>query len=132
MTDKENVAGRANGFSRSLPEARRYARCRAELPITATVLAQNGYKSFQGRCSEIAEAGLGAIISTELAVGEIVSLEISLPSPYQHLKLRSVLRRRKGLFHGFEFLELQPEQRDVILSFCPRTEAVSVSLMIEN
>ncbi len=118
MTDKGNVAGRTTGFTGSSPEGRRYVRRRADLPITATVLTQDGYKSFEGRCREIAEAGLGAIIATELAVGEIVSLEISLPSPYQPLKLRSVLRRQKGLFHGFEFLELQPEQRDVILSFC--------------
>ena len=83
---------------------------------------QDGYKSFEGRCSEIAEAGLGAIISTELAVGETASLEIALPVPHQPLKLRSVLRRRKGLFHGFEFLHLQPEQREVILSFCHEPE----------
>ena len=118
MTDKEKVAGRTIGFSRSSPEARRCVRRRADLPITATVLTQDGYESFEGRCSETAEAGLGAIIATKLAVGEIVTLEISLPSPFQRLKLRSVLRRRKGLPHGFEFLELQPEQLDVILSFC--------------
>ena len=106
-------------MTKSTPESgRRFARHRTDLRLTATVLMQDGYKTFEGHCNEIAEAGVGAIMSTPLAVGEIVSLEISLPSPFQRLRLQAVLRRQKGLFHGFEFLELQPEQRELILSFC--------------
>jgi hypothetical protein len=117
--DKEKIADGTTSPTKPTPDSgRRFARHRADVPLAATVLAQDGYQRFEGRCSEIAVAGLGAVISTTLVVGEIVSLEICLPSPLQNLKLRAVVRRRNGLFHGFEFLELQAEQRELILAFC--------------
>jgi len=98
-------------------QRRRFTRHRTDLPLTVTVLRQDGYVRLQGRCHEIAEAGLGGVISTALVAGEVVSLEFSIPDVPQPLLLRAVVRHRAGLVHGFEFIGASPEQRDCILTF---------------
>jgi hypothetical protein len=98
-------------------QRRRFPRHRTDLPLTVTVLRQDGYARLQGRCHEIAEAGLGGVISTALVAGEVVSLEFSIPDVPEPLVLRAVVRHRAGFVHGFEFIGASPEQRDCILTF---------------
>jgi hypothetical protein len=108
---------RAGISSKEGAQRRRFPRHRTDLPLTVTVLRQDGYVQLQGRCHEIAEAGLGGVISTALVAGEVVSLEFSLPGVSQQLVLRAVVRHRAGFVHGFEFIGLSPEQRECILTF---------------
>ena len=54
---------------------RRYARYRTEIPVIVKVLGTDGYLRIHGRCFEIASAGLGAVITSELTAGEMVTLE---------------------------------------------------------
>jgi hypothetical protein len=98
-------------------QRRRFTRHRADLPLTVTVLRPDGYVRLQGRCHEIAEAGLGGVISTALVAGEVVSLEFSIPDVPQPLILRAVVRHRAGFVHGFEFIGPSPEQRGCIVAF---------------
>lgn len=97
---------------------RRYARYRTEIPLIVRVLGQDGYMRIHGRCFEIAENGLGAVVTSEFASGEIVSLEFSLPEQSEMMVLRAVVRHRMGFLHGFEFIGLLPEQRDQIKAYC--------------
>ena len=114
MTKSHSQAGMS---SKQGAQRRRFTRHRTDLPLTVTVLRQDGYVRLQGRCHEIAEAGLGGVISTALVAGEVVSLEFSIPDLPQSLVLRAVVRHRAGLVHGFEFIGLSPEQRECILAF---------------
>ena len=98
-------------------QRRRFTRHRTDLPLIVTVLRQDGYVRLQGRCHEVAEAGLGGVISTALVSGEVVSLEFSIPDVSRPLVLRAVVRHRAGFVHGFEFIGLSPEQRECILTF---------------
>jgi len=98
--------------------ARRFARYRTELPIIVRVLGQEGYVRVHGRCFEIAEAGLGAVITSELPAGEMVSLEFTLPDAPDAYVIRAVVRHRMGFLHGFEFISLLSEQRESIRKLC--------------
>jgi hypothetical protein len=53
------------------PFTRRFDRYRTEIPVVIKVLGEDGYVRIHGRCFEIAEAGLGAVITSTLAAGEI-------------------------------------------------------------
>ena len=97
--------------------ARHYARYRTELPVIVKVLGQEGYARVHGRCFEIAEAGLGAVITSELVPGEMVTLEFSIPDIPEAFTMRAVVRHRAGFVHGFEFIGLSPEERECILKF---------------
>jgi len=97
---------------------RRYARYRTEMPLIVRVLGQEGYIRIHGRCFEIAENGLGAVITSEFTAGEMVSLEFSIPGVEEMMVLRAVVRHRMGFLHGFEFVGLLPEQCDRIKEYC--------------
>jgi PilZ domain len=101
---------------------RRYARYRTEIPIIVKVLGKDGYVRIHGRCFEIAEAGLGAVITSELAAGEMVTLEFSIPGAPEAFVMRSVVRHRMGFLHGFEFISALPEQSQIIQAFCRKLE----------
>jgi len=96
---------------------RRYARYRTELPVIVKVLGADGYVRVHGRCFEIAEAGLGAVISSELTMGEMTTLEFAVPDE-KAMEIRAVVRHRMGFLHGFEFVGMLPEQREQIRKFC--------------
>ena len=73
---------------------RRFARYRTELPLIVKVLGQEGYLRVHGRCFEIAENGLGAVITSEFRAGEMVSLEFSIPNVTDLQVFRAVVRHR--------------------------------------
>jgi hypothetical protein len=96
---------------------RRFPRFRTDLPLIVRVLGQDGYARVHGRCTELSEAGLGAVTSTELSAGEIVSVELPIPEGAQ-MEVRAVVRHRMGFLHGFEFISLLPEQNQHLREFC--------------
>ncbi len=104
-----------NGMHKS--STRRYARYRTEMPLIVRVLGQDGYIRIHGRCFEIAENGLGAVISSEFTAGEMVSLEFAIPDGGE-MVIRAVVRHRMGFLHGFEFVGLLPEQGEQIVAYC--------------
>jgi len=97
---------------------RRFARYRTELPLIVKVLGQDGYFRIHGRCFELAEAGLGAVITSELGAGEMVTLEFSLEDSNDPFVLRAVVRHRMGFLHGFEFIGILADQREQLRAFC--------------
>jgi hypothetical protein len=97
---------------------RRYARYRTEMPLIVRVLGQDGYIRIHGRCFEIGENGLGAVITSEFAAGEMVSLEFTIPGMEELMTLRAVVRHRMGFLHGFEFVGLLPEHCERIKAYC--------------
>jgi hypothetical protein len=97
---------------------RRFARYRTEFPLMVAVLGKEGSIHLHGRCFEIAEGGIGAVISGALAAGEMVSLEFSIPTASTPVLLRAVVRYRLGFLHGFEFIGIASEHRQQIRAFC--------------
>jgi hypothetical protein len=97
---------------------RKFPRYRANLPITLTLLGPAGYVTIEGHCTELAEGGLGVMVSADLVSGEIVSLKLWIPNLKEPLALRAVVRRRAGLSYGLEFVSILPEQSQPIRTFC--------------
>src|SRR5206468_7994812 len=60
----------------------------------------------------------GATLTGDLEPGEVVSMEFSLPLTAYPLKLRAVVRHRRGLHYGFEFLTVIQAQRTAIQRVC--------------
>jgi len=111
------MLGSCRSSSMHKSSTRRYARYRTEIPLIVRVLGQDGYVRIHGRCFEINETGLGAVITSEFSAGEMVSLEFSIPGAAE-MVLRAVVRHRMGFLHGFEFISMLPEQREQIKAYC--------------
>jgi hypothetical protein len=97
---------------------RKFPRYRANLPTTLTFLGQAGYVTMEGHCTELAEGGLGVMVSADLVNGEIVSLKLWIPNLKEPMALRAVVRRRAGLSYGLEFVSILPDQCEAIRTFC--------------
>jgi hypothetical protein len=98
--------------------SRRFPRYALDIRITVHVFRAGASASFWGRSSELGEDGVGGTLTGELETGEVVSMEFSLPQAASPLKIRALVRYRKGLHHGFEFLALSTEQRAAIRRVC--------------
>jgi len=97
---------------------RRYPRYALDVRIKARMLQNGIYGSCWGRSTELGFDGIGATLTGELQIGEIVSLEIPLPLSTQALKTRAIVRFRNGLRYGFEFLAVTQNQREMIRRVC--------------
>jgi len=67
-----------------------------------------------GRCTDISEAGVGAVVAGELAAGLQVAVELRLPNVGLPVRARALVRYQSRLRCGFEFVGLSVEQREMI------------------
>ena len=67
-----------------------------------------------GRCTDISEAGVGAVVAGELAAGLQVAVELQLPNVGVPVRARALVRYQSRLRCGFEFVGLSVEQREMI------------------
>lgn len=74
--------------------------------------------SLWGRTNELGQDGIGATLSGELRVGEVVSLEFPIPIQPYLMKVRAIVRYSEGLRCGFEFLIVTSEQRETLRRVC--------------
>jgi len=82
------------------------------------VFRPEGSASLWGRSTELGEDGVGATLTGEVEPGEVVSMELSLPVASFPLRVRALARYRTGLRHGFEFLAMNEEQRELLHRVC--------------
>jgi len=97
---------------------RRFLRYPADIHLSIQVFRTAGTISLWGRSSELGEDGVGATLTEEIEPGEVVSMEFSLPVTSYPMKMRALVRYRTGLRHGFEFLALNPQQREMLHRVC--------------
>ncbi len=97
---------------------RRFPRYPLDVRLTVNVFRDGTSLSLWGRSSEFGQDGIGGTLTGELELGEVVSLEFSLPAAIHPLKLRGVVRYRNGLRHGFEFLAVSAAQREDLRRTC--------------
>jgi len=97
---------------------RRFLRYPADIHLSIQVFRTAGTISLWGRSSELGEDGMGATLTQEIEPGEVISMEFSLPVTSYPMKMRALVRYRTGLRHGFEFLALNPQQREMLHRVC--------------
>ncbi len=105
------------------PGPRRYRRYPTDIRVSVEVFRPGGSAAMWGRSTELGEDGIGATLTGEIEPGEVVSLELSLPVASVPLRLRALARYRDGLRHGFEFLALNEEQRELLHRVCGMLES---------
>jgi hypothetical protein len=76
-----------------------------------------------GRCTDISEAGLGAIVAGQLAPGQQVAVELRLPNVGVPVRARALVRYQSRLRCGLEFVGLPAELREMIRYWVYRAAA---------
>jgi PilZ domain len=108
----------SDAVSKPQHKARRFPRYPLDIRVTVHVFRDGKTVSFWGRSTEFGADGISATLTGEIESGEVVSMELSLPSVTFPLKLRAIVRYHHGLRHGFEFLARSPEQSEAIRHLC--------------
>lgn len=111
MSDREPTAAKGKRL-------RRFSRSRFDVRIQVSVFRDGLTDTYWGRTSELSVDGIGATLSGQLQVGEVVSLEFPIPVPPHLIKVRAVVRYSDGLRCGFEFLVVTEEQRLLLREVC--------------
>jgi TonB family protein len=84
------------------------------VPLDLIALRSGVPENLPGRCTDISEAGVGAVVAGEMAVGQQVAVELRLPNVGVPVRARALVRYQSRLRCGLEFVGLSVEQREMI------------------
>jgi len=102
----------------ALINRRRYQRYEIDTQLQVTLLGLEQRGTLRGRSLNISEAGIAGVFVTVWDVGAPVRLEFSVPVTSNPVRVGAVVRSRSGHRYGFEFVDLTPEQREIINKTC--------------
>ena len=108
----------ASNFQHPAAARRKFPRYAVDLRVSVQAFRAEGPVSLWGRSNELGADGIGVTLTGQLDPGEVVNLEVTLPTNSTPLKIRALVRYRDGLRHGFEFLTLTTKQREVVNQAC--------------
>jgi len=95
-------------------ERRGFLRCALNVPLDVIALRSGVPEDLPGRCTDLSEGGVGAMVAGELSIGQQVAVELRLPNVGVPLRARALVRYQGRLHYGFEFVGLPADQRQII------------------
>jgi len=95
-------------------QRRAFARRAVRVPLDVVVPRSGVFENYFGRCTDLSETGVGAIIAGELVPDQQVAVELQLPNFGVPVRVRARVRYQKQLRCGLEFVGLPVEQREMI------------------
>jgi c-di-GMP-binding flagellar brake protein YcgR len=103
----------ASGTVRDVSEGRRKPRFKLAVDIS---IYSESCGSLKGRTLDISEIGIAAVLGDDVPLGEVVKLNLTLPSG--PVTTSATVRQRSSLFrYGFEFIEPNPVS-EILQSAC--------------
>lgn len=97
---------------------RRYQRYELETELRASLLCVERRGMTPGRSLDINEGGIAGVFATGWEVGSSVSLQFNVPIATAPVRVRAVVRNHTSYRYGFEFVNVTPEQRELISQTC--------------
>ena len=71
------------------------------VPLDLIALRSGVPENLPGRCTDISETGVGAVVAGELAAGQQIAVELRLPNVGVPVKVRALVRYQSRLRCGF-------------------------------
>jgi TonB family protein len=100
---------------------RAFLRHPISVPVDVIVLRSGVPENLPGRCTDLSEIGVGAVVAGQLGAGQQVAVELRLPNVGVPLRARAVVRYQSRLRCGIEFVGLSINQREMIRYWLLRT-----------
>src|SRR5271157_6661220 len=98
------------------------------VPLDLIALRSGVPENLPGRCTDLSEAGVGAVVAGELAAGQQVAIELRLPNVGVPVRARALVRYQGKLRCGFEFVGMSVEQQEMIRYWAYRTASQQTEL----
>ncbi len=93
------------------------------VPMDLIALRFGVPENLPGRCTDLSQAGVGAVVAGELAAGQEVAVELRLPHVGVPVRASALVRYQTRLHCGLEFVGLSVEQREMIRYWAYRSTA---------
>ena len=122
------------GTSLALEQAPRrgFPRFPVKVPLDVIALRSGIPQNLPGRCTDVSEGGVGALVAGELTAGQQVAGELRLPNVGRPLRARALVRYQDKVRCGFEFVGLAAEQREMIRYWSHRLAAEAAAAVLEG
>lgn len=104
-------------------QRRAFARQAVRVPLDVVVPGSGVFENFFGRCTDLSETGVGAIVAGKLVLDQQVAVELRLPNFGVPVRARARVRYQKQLRCGLQFVGLPVEQREMIRYWLNRAAA---------
>lgn len=95
-------------------QRREFPRRPVHVPLDVIALRFGVPENLPGRCTDLSETGVGAVIAGELGPDQQVAVELRLPDVGVPVRARARVRHQSRLRCGLEFVGLSVEQREMI------------------
>jgi len=95
-------------------QRRAFPRQSVHVPLDVVVLRSGVPEILPGRCTDLSETGVGAIIAGELVPNQQVAVELRLPNVGVPVRARALVRHQMQLRCGLQFVGLPVEQGEMI------------------
>jgi hypothetical protein len=96
---------------------RRFARYELDAQLKVS-LAGSEHSEIWGRALNLNQGGIGGMFVKGWDIGTSVQVQFTVPVARAPVRLKGVVRNRVGYRYGFEFIDLTPEERDVLRRTC--------------
>ena len=96
--------------------ARRFPRYEIDTEVAA--FGARDQWIMRGRSLNISEVGIAGLFVTGWPAGTSVTLNFPVPVARSPLRVKAIVRSRSDHRYGFEFMELNPTQREIISKTC--------------
>ena len=113
---------------------RKFPRQPINVPMDLIALRSGVPENLPGRCTDISEAGVGAVVAGEMSAGQQVAVELRLPNVGVPVRAHALVRHQSRLRCGLEFVGLSAEQREMIRYWVHRSasQAAVVTEMVKK
>jgi len=109
-------------------QRRAFARHPVHVPLDVIALRCGVPENLPGRCTDLSESGVGAVIAGELVPDLQVAVELRLPNVGVPVRARALVRHQSRLRCGLEFAGLSVEQREMIRYWVYRSASEPVDI----
>jgi TonB family protein len=122
----------ASSMAFEVTSRRVFPRHTINVPLDVIALRSGVPENLPGRCTDISEAGVGAVVAGEMAVGQQVAVELRLPNVGVPVRARALVRYQSRLRCGLEFIGLSVDQREMIRYWVYRSASEPIDLVDLN
>jgi hypothetical protein len=91
-------------------KTRRWVRHKIDVPIRVIVIRSLRTSVVPGRGNELSEGGMALTAGVELNPGDEAAIEFTPPYSGMPIRIRGIIRNRKGYRYGVEFLTASDEE----------------------
>jgi TonB family protein len=113
------------------PPRRVFARYPINVPLDVIILRSGIPDSLPGRCTDLSESGVGAVVAGEMGAGQQVGVEFRLPGVGVPVRARALVRYHDQLRWGLQFVGLSPEQGSMIRYWAYKNTPAPIANRIE-